>query len=117
MEEKVYIIDHKKVLMTLDEFTCYQNLCREYDRPNFKGETLFQDHFETDNSGFIVFVKPPSQKYSSMEVIYFLQSLMMQQHIRNMYRQCQTMVEETKQNLNNLFEEFSKKIQEKLEQK
>jgi hypothetical protein len=114
-DEKVRIIDNKKVLMSVDEFKCYQNLCLEYSRPNFKGESLFQGHFESDSSGFITFVKPPSQKYSSMEVFCFLQSLMMSQHIRNMYRQCDTFISESKTNLNDLMKHFSKKMDEKIQ--
>ena len=113
--ERVRIIDNKKVLMTSDEYTLYTNLCREYDRPNFKGETLFQGHFESDDNGFIVFVKPPSQKYSSMEIVYFLQSIMMQQHIRNMYRQCQVFIDESKKNFNDLVSHFSKKLDNKID--
>ncbi len=91
------IIDNKKVSMTNEEFVFYQEICKGYDRPNFKGVDLFQDHFEVNEDGIIVFVKPPHKKYSSMEVFTFLVSLMVNQHLRLSQDQVQTLVEEAKQ--------------------
>jgi hypothetical protein len=71
--------------MTEEEFAYYQQICRSYDRPSFKGEALFDDLFETDNNGLIVFVKPPSQKYTSMEVFCFVLAIMNHQHLRLMH--------------------------------
>jgi hypothetical protein len=93
-DERIRIIDHKKILLTNDEFTAYQNLCREYDRPNFKGEALFQDHFETNDEGIILFVRPPSKKYSSLEVFCFLISLQVNQHLRVSQNQVDSLVRE-----------------------
>jgi hypothetical protein len=91
------IIDNKKIAMTNEEFVFYQEICKGYDRPNFKGVDLFQDHFEVNEDGIIIFVKPPHKKYSSMEVFTFLISLMVNQHLRVSQDQVQTLVEEAKQ--------------------
>jgi hypothetical protein len=79
---QIRIIDNKKVRLTNDEFSFYEEICKAYDRPNFKGKDLFQDHFEVNDDGIIIFVKPPYKKYSSMEVFTFLVSLMVNQQLR-----------------------------------
>jgi hypothetical protein len=94
---QAFIIDHKKVLITHQEHDYYKKLCREYDRANFKGEELFSDHFETNEHGIIIFVKPPSKKYSSLEIYTFLLSLMQNQHLRLMHDQVETFIREGKE--------------------
>lgn len=93
----IRIIDNKKVSLTNEEFLIYEDICKGYDRPNFKGKDLFQDHFEVNDEGIILFVKPPQKKYSSMEVFTFLLSLMVNQQLRISQDQVQTLVEEIKQ--------------------
>lgn len=93
----IRIIDNKKVLMTPDEYSFYEEICKEYSRPNFNGKDLFQDHFESNNEGIIIFVKPPHKKYSSMEVFTFLISLMVNQQLRIAQEQVQSMISELKQ--------------------
>lgn len=83
----IKIIDHKKVEMTPDEWQLYQNICKSYDSETFKGSLLFEDLFETDNDGIIVFLKPPTNKHSTLQVFLFLSSLMQQQHLRLMHQQ------------------------------
>ncbi len=90
----IHIIDHKKVWMTPDEKKMYDFICEGYDKPNFQGKDLFQDHFEVNESGVIVFVKPPHKKYSSMEVFTFLVSLQVNQHLRISQEQMQSLVSE-----------------------
>lgn len=93
----IRIIDHKKVEMTNGEFQMYKNICRSYDdnKANRKGEDLFVDHFEVNESGIITFVKPPSKRYSSMEVFCFLISIMQNQHMRILYEQNKMLIKET----------------------
>ena len=100
------IIDNKKVSMTNDEFTFYEEICKGYDRPNFKGKDLFQDHFEVNDDGIIVFVKPPYKKYSSMEVFTFLISLMVNQQLRISQDQVITMIGEAKHKFAEQFAEI-----------
>ena len=92
----VRIIDNKKVLLTPDEFKFFKSICEGYDRPNFKGKTLFEGHFESNNEGVIIFVSPPHKQYSSMEVFTFLISVMVNQHLRISKEQFSSMIEEGK---------------------
>lgn len=78
----IRIIDNKKIDITNDEWDMYQQICRSYDRPNFKGESLFSDLFETDDAGMISFLRPPSSKHISMEVFMFVIAIMTHQHLR-----------------------------------
>lgn len=102
----VRIIDNKKVALTNEEFLVYEEICRGYDRPNFKGNDLFQDHFEVNDDGIILFVKPPQKKYSSMEVFTFLLSIMVNQQLRISQDQVHTLVEEAKQKFIEQFTEI-----------
>lgn len=81
----IKIIDNKKVSVTNQEWELYQSICRSYDRPAFKGEELFKNLFESDEDGIITFLKPPSTHFTSMEVFMFVASIMIHQHIRQMY--------------------------------
>lgn len=104
---QVRIIDHKKVWMTNDEYLYYESICKGYDKPNFNGKDLFQDHFEANDDGIILFVKPPHKKYSSMEVYTFLISLQVNQQLRLAQEQVLSLVKETKENLIQIFTEAS----------
>ena len=75
------IIDNKKILLTDDEFALYQKIAKSYDRPNFQGKDLFKGLFETDKNGVIIFLRPPTSRYTSMEVYMFLVSVMVHQHL------------------------------------
>lgn len=102
----IRIIDNKKILLTNDEYSSYEEICRAYDRPNFKGKDLFQDHFEVNEDGIIIFVKPPHKKYSSMEVFTFLISLMVNQQLRIAQDQISTMIIEARQKFVEQFAEI-----------
>lgn len=102
----IRIIDNKKVSMTNDEYSSYEEICKGYDRPNFKGKDLFQDHFEVNDDGIIIFVKPPHKKYSSMEVFTFLISLMVNQQLRIAQDQVATMISEARQKFSEQFSEI-----------
>lgn len=79
------IINHKRIDLTDDEWNLYQEICRSYDRPNFKGESLFVDLFEADEDGIIQFLRPPSKNFTSMEVFLFMMSIFCHQHLRVVY--------------------------------
>lgn len=104
----IRIIDHKKVLLTPDEFRYYEEICEGYNRPNFSGQDLFQDHFETNDDGVIVFVKPPHKKYSSMEVFTFLISLQVNQQLRLAQAQVQSLVIEADKKFKEKLDEVGK---------
>lgn len=79
------IIDNKKVNCTEDEWDMFQTICKSYDKPpSFKGSDLFQGLFESDDSGTILLIRPPSTRHTSMEAILFIMMLMMNQQLRNM---------------------------------
>ena len=101
----IKIIDNKKIEMTDDEWVVYVNICRSYDRPNFKGEELFRDLFETDDKGIIVFLKPPGNRHTSMEVFLFVSILMQHQHLRMMYQKFENMCKEFKEKEAKLFQD------------
>lgn len=100
MAQNISIIDNKKVSMTPDERKMYESICEGYNRPNFQGKDLFQDHFETNDSGIIVLVKPPHKKYSSMEVFTFLVSLQVNQHLRLAQEQIVSLISEAEKKIN-----------------
>jgi len=103
----VRIIDNKKVWVTPDEFRYYEEICKGYDRPNFNGKDLFQDHFEVNDEGIIIFVKPPHKKYSSMEVYTFLISLQVNQQLRLIQEQVSTLISEAETKFKEKLEEVS----------
>ena len=80
------VIDNKRVDLTNDEIQMYQKIVASYTSLTNKGEDLFSDLFETDENGIIIFLKPPSKRYTSFEVFLFLMSVMQQQHLRLMYK-------------------------------
>lgn len=80
---KLRLIDNKKIALTQDEFVLYGEICKSYDRPNFDGKDLFRGLFETDDNGIIVFLKPSGKHYTSMEVLTFLQNIMIHQYLEN----------------------------------
>lgn len=106
------IIDNKQVDLTDSEFAMYQKICRSYDGPHTKGEDYFKDLFETDGNGTIIFVKPPTKMYSSMEIYLYLISIMNNQHLRINYEQVQLFVEEAKEQLNDLYMEGRELIEQ-----
>ena len=76
------IIGYKKVDLTDDEFETYQQIKESYTRDNFNGEELFVDLFETDDTGNITFIKATGNKQTSMEVLFFVMNLMLNQWLR-----------------------------------
>jgi len=75
------LIDNKRIDLTDAEFRLYQDICKSYDGPHLQGTDLFKGLFETDDHGIIIFLKPPTSRYSSMEVYMFLVGVMVHQHL------------------------------------
>lgn len=99
----IRIIDNKKVELTNSEFSLYQEICKSYDRQNFKGEDLFKDLFESDDKGVIIFLRPPQNKAPfSMEIYMFLMSICCHQHIRQMYDQVDDICKQLKEKMSQL---------------
>lgn len=78
------LINNKRIFLTNEEYEIYEQLCASYSRDNFNGKDLFNGLFETDDEGLIIFLNPPSQTFS-MEIIIFLQNVMVHQHLRRIY--------------------------------
>lgn len=96
----IRIIDNKKISITDQEYNEYIKICRSYDRPHLKGEELFRGLFETDNEGIIVFIHPPSTRYTSMEAVIFLFYIMQSQGLREMKAACSKMLSDASEKLN-----------------
>lgn len=109
----IRIIDNKKIDLTDHEYSLYNQIVESYTTPRFRGESLFQDLFETDDDGIIIFLKPSNKPIASLEVYLFLVSIMVHQHLRSSTSQYDLAIKE----LNRAkleYETLSNKLQEKL---
>jgi hypothetical protein len=93
------VVTNKKLEMTDDEWNMYQKIVQSYTTPTNKGEDLFNELFETDNDGIIIFMKPPSKFRTSFEVFLFLMSLMQHQHLRLIHQQVDALAAEVREKL------------------
>jgi len=109
------IIDNKRIDLTNDEFDLYQDICRSYDRPNFQGEELFKNHFETNEHGTIIFVRPPQNRTTTLEVFTFLISIMVNQHLRISQEQNVAMIKEASDQIKSLIKN-TEKLQEEVKE-
>lgn len=100
------IIDNKKVDMTDDEWNLYIQICRSYDRASFKGEELFRNLFESDANGMIIFLRPPSDRHTSMEAVIFMLNLMAHQHMRSMHVEVADVCNQMKAKINEIDEKL-----------
>jgi hypothetical protein len=89
------LINNKRIDLTDAEYKTYEALCMSYNRDNFQGKDLFNDLFETNEQGLIIFLKPPSQTFS-MEIVLFLQNIMVHQHLRLIYAEHEQAMAELK---------------------
>jgi hypothetical protein len=103
----IKIIDNKKIDMTEDEYTLYKDICRSYDRPNFKGEELFRELFETDHHGMIIFLRPPNNRHTSMEVFMFMMVIFQHQNLRFMHKKVDDLCADLSQKVAKLIENKS----------
>lgn len=113
----IRIIDNKKIDMTDDEWSMYNQICVSYDRPSFKGIELFRELFETDDYGIIVFIKPPSNRHTSMEVFLFISVVMLHQHIRLVEQRADEQMKEMSQKVDKLCEELKERFNALVEKK
>jgi len=85
------IIANRRIELTEDEWKYYQEICQHYT----SGKELFNNLFETNELGLITFLRPPNGKFS-MEVVLFLQNIMVHQYVRKMYNEHQAVLKELK---------------------
>lgn len=102
----MHIIDNKKIDMTSDEWALYQKIVKSYTTLTNKGEDMFIDLFETDENGIIIFLKPPSKRQTSFEVVLFLINLTTQQHLRLMHKEVQNICDQMKEKMKELDEKL-----------
>ena len=76
------IIDYKRVDITDEEYSYYQQIVNEFSDGVYSGSEQFRDTFEVDNDGLIYLIKPPLKKATPWVVIVFLQNLMINQRLR-----------------------------------
>jgi hypothetical protein len=98
----IKIIDNKKIDLTQEEFEYYQSICKSYDTQTRKGSDLFKDLFETDENGIIQFLKSPSSRETSLEVVLFLVNITVHQHIRQMHLEVEAACNEVRKTLQEL---------------
>lgn len=110
---QIKIIHNKKLSMTDEEFKAYTNICRSYDRPNFKGDDLFQGLFETDKYGNITIINSPT-KQTSFEVFLFVVALYEQQGRRILEAVEMQKLDELSKKFEQRMEEIVLKYEEKL---
>ncbi len=102
--------------MTASEWDLYIQICRSYDNgTQFKGENLFVDLFESTDDGQIVFLRPPNNRHTSLEVVIYIQNLMVQQAIRRMQNQINKLCDEFKEKFAKIIENNNKQTEIKNE--
>jgi hypothetical protein len=79
----IHIIDNKRIDLTNDEWNLYQQIVARYTTPPYqKGEDLFIGLFETNEQGLIIFLRPPTMRHTSFEILMFLQNTLINQNLR-----------------------------------
>ena len=62
------------------------------------GRDQFRDLFDVDGDGCITFIHPPIRRQVGWVVLFFVQNLMISQHLRKMEKQVNGMVEKLAKN-------------------
>ena len=110
--ERIHVIDNKKVLMTDDEWALYEKICSSYDEPpHQRGKDFFQNLFEVNEQGMITFLRPPT-KMCSFEVFLFVMSVMAHQHLRDCYKQVNALNTKSEQRVAALTKQVEDKLAE-----
>jgi hypothetical protein len=91
----IRIIDNKKIELTEHEYELYLKIVSSYDN----GKDLFRDLFETDDDGIIVFLRPPS-RFFSMDVVLYVQNIMIHQHLRRIDKEASEAVNDVRKIIN-----------------
>jgi hypothetical protein len=98
------VIDNRFILMDDNEWQCYQDICKSYDKPpHIRGADLFVGMVETDNDGIITFIRPPSVRQTSMECYLFICSVYQSQQARLMRSQVDQLCAKIKADADKIF--------------
>jgi hypothetical protein len=103
------IVDNKRVNMTSDESTIYDNIVKSNTTATNKGEDLFIGLFETNDEGIILFLRPPDKRQTTMQVWLFLMSLQQHQHLRQMYKEVGFICDQMKEKMAELDKKLAAK--------
>lgn len=109
----IHIVHNNKIDMTNEEYQDYQDICKSYDRANFKGEDLFRGLFHTDNKGMIIKIGIPSGQQTSMEVFLFCCALYEQQKMRLWEGRINGALKRVEERLNDLEKKTGEEVVEK----
>lgn len=104
----ICVIDNKRVDLTSDEWNLYQKIVKSYTTTTNKGEDLFIDLFETDENGIILFLKPPTKRQTSFEIIIFLMLIQQNQHLRLMHSEVESVCKQMKDKMREIDEKLQK---------
>lgn len=89
-------INKQLVSMTTDEWDMFNKICRSYDKQAYKGEQMFINLFEVNSDGIIIFLKAPTNNYTSLEAVMFVSNLYEHQHMRILYKRVDEAIESLK---------------------
>lgn len=95
------IIANRRISLTDDEFNEYNRIVEAYSKNQMDGKVLFDDLFETDQEGLLIFLKAPKKMFS-FEVVVFLQNVMINQHLRKIYTEHDDVLKELRQEIQEL---------------
>jgi hypothetical protein len=77
-----HLLSNRLIELTNDEWKLCQEVIKRYTNlPTQKGEDYFQGLFETDDNGYIIFLRPPL-RHTPMEIPMLLQNYMINQQLR-----------------------------------
>jgi hypothetical protein len=91
------IIDYKKVDMTSEEEVYYKRLVEEFTLGMVNGKDQFRDLFDVDDDGIIIMIHPPIKRQVGWGVLFFIQNLMISQHLRKMEKRIECFINEYKE--------------------
>lgn len=110
------IIDNRMIEMTESEWTMYNEICKSYDKPpSMRGSDLFQGLFESDQDGFITFIKPPSTRQTSLECYLFIVSIFNHQQARLFKKQVDDLCFNIKAQAEKMFNEIKVEAQKTID--
>ncbi|HUS87774.1 MAG TPA: hypothetical protein VMW91_00135 [Desulfosporosinus sp.] len=103
------VISNRRIELTEEEWKYYHRICESY----MSGKELFNNLFETDERGTITFLRPPTGQFS-MEVIIFLQNIMVHQYLRIMHKEHKDILDEAERKIESLTSKLNE-LEQKIE--
>lgn len=88
--DKKYVIDHKFISLTKDEWSYYQQLVQEFSDHTKSGADYFIDIFDADDDGLILNLRLPMTKQIPWAIVVFMQNVVINQQLRSVHREIDT---------------------------